>query len=269
MIVRKLTVAEKVKRKHRGLLEYLEFRLGKAIGHGEERHFYCPFCIDRIGSESSKRKLDVNVVRLKVSCYRCEYKAGNLERLFRDLNGGTLKLEEARIIKGEITPPSKDFAKTVRLMLSGPVRIDAERKRAESLPKEFKLLTEVKDHRLAKLAVSYLTRRGCEPELWDRFKIGYCWDGRYACRLVFPVYQGGQVVYFTTRYCDLPNMPPNPVKSLNPEYREGFVTKEDILLNFDGCLGAKIVAVTEGPFSCMAFPHAVAGFGKQIGRAHV
>ena len=43
-----------------GLLRYLEKRLGSFTGSGPEYQFWCPFCIDRVGDESSKRKLRFN-----------------------------------------------------------------------------------------------------------------------------------------------------------------------------------------------------------------
>lgn len=254
---------KKAKREFPGLLEYLESRLGKCQGHGQERHFFCPFCIDRVGSESNKRKLDINVSSGKSGCYRCEYRAGGLEKLFRDMNGGALRLDEARLVYGRVqAPKTPDLADTVRATLREEP-VDVRHLKPVALPREYVKLTSCTTNPNARTAFRYLTKRGAGPELIEAFQIGYAWSGRYAMRLIFPVILGGKVIYWTTRYAG-----DHAIKSLNPDFEEGYLSKEEILFNYDACVGHKRIAVVEGPFSAMAFhpPElecpAVATFGK-------
>jgi hypothetical protein len=133
-----------------------------------------------------------------------------------------------------------------------------------ALPTEYVALRSGLRGGCVKLAWDYLDQRGVTPEHVERFQIGYCDSGRYRNRLVFPVVQGGQVVYFTTRYCGR-----HDAKTLNPTNEDGCMTKDGCLLNYDNVMGAAKVAVVEGPFDCMAFPVAVALFGKRISPAQV
>ena len=86
------------------------------------------------------------------------------------------------------------------------------------------------------------------PTDWDIALLAY-----YGARIVFPVVMGGMQVYDTNR-----SRAPDVVnKSKNPPNKPGYYTKSHCLLGFDNCIGVKQVAVVEGPFSMLAFPHAV------------
>ena len=242
-----------------GLLDYLTKRLGSCRGKGPEYEFYCPFCIDREGDESRHRKLWINVEKGKAYCFRCEYGAHTLARFFRDLNGGSLKLVELALIRGEQTPPTTSVKDAVRETLFAGLKDEPDLK-PHPLPKEAQRVTQRHSSTLFRRGVNYLKRRGVPPALWKKFDIHFAPTGRYAQRLVFPVYQNGEQVYFTTRYTG-----DHPRKSLNPENEEGFYRRTDCLLNFDNVIGASRVAIVEGPFDCMAFPYAVALLGKTLG----
>jgi DNA primase len=82
--------------------------------------------------------------------------------------------------------------------------------------------------------------------------------------LVFPVYQGQQQVYFTTRYCG-----DDRLKSLHARNIDGFFTAKQCILNYDNLVGAPHVFLVEGPFDVMAFDHAGALFGKSASPVQV
>jgi hypothetical protein len=262
---------EKTSRKFPGLVEYLDGKLGMSKGSGAERHYHCPFCIDLVGSESSKQKLDVNIMNGKARCYRCGYKAGNLESLLRKLNKGVLTIVEQALIRGVITRDvSTSLVSAVRGIITNNHADDVRGVKPIELPKEFRLVSEIANTVAGKVAVNYLRKRGAEPELWDQFQIGYAATGRYEHRLIFPVFQGGEVVYFTTRYCGQ-----HDLKSLNPPATPGYVSRDDVLFNYDACVGEKRIAMAEGPFSVMAFGDpalecpAAATFGKVFSDAQL
>ena len=247
------------------LLSYLESRLGRADGRGVERHFACPFCLDRKGSESPHKKLDINLENGAIGCYRCAWR-GNLMKLFRDLNPrGRLTMQEIQLLRREKRmEPSVSPSTAVRRLLSGTKEVAGPDKRAVALPSEYIPITPNVGRPTVAPAVRYLKQRGAPPEMWEKFQIGYATEGRYAGYLIFPITQGGEVRYFTTRYAG-----DGRVKTLNPKADEEgkYVTKDDVLLGFDLCMGAKVVGLTEGPFSCMAYhmaqTPAVAGLGKE------
>lgn len=251
-----------------GLLQYLEHRLGSYSGSGPEYHFWCPMCVDREGDESSKRKLDVRIDSdgVKLGCFRCRYGTRNLERFFRDLNGGTLRYEEAALIHGEIKPPSTDrpISHTVREILYAFE--ETRDLKPVALPKEAVSLCEPGRNKLSRRrGVNYLEHeRHVHPKVFDLFDIRYCATGEYAQRLIFPVYQNGEIVYFTSRYCGKHWM-----KSKNPPNQEGFHTRDTCLLNYDNVVGVRVVAVVEGPLDVMAHRHAVGGLGKVLSDTQV
>ena len=249
------------RRKFPGLLEYLERRLGTYRGNGAEKEFFCPFCIDRIGSESSSRKMWVNVANGKVFCFRCEYGAGGLRRLFLDLNGGSLRYEEIAILRGEMEPPA---GLTIRQAVLEMLYADSATEKAEpqKIPDDAISLTQCKwDEPPVKLkrGIQYLKKRGVNLLTAHKFDIHFCPYGRYSGRLIFPVYQNGEQVYFTSRYAGH-----HERKTLNPLNEDGRFRRTDCLLNYDNVIGQKVVAVVEGPFDCMAHEHAVGLIAKRI-----
>lgn len=182
-----------------------------------------------------------------MGCYRCEYH-GNLEKLFRGLNKGALTLEAARLVMGQIrTPKASDLVKEVTAILRGE-EVDVRSLKPVGLPSDHHRLTGMNVNANTRTAFRYLEKRGATAEMIEAFDIGYAWSGRYAMRLFFPIKRGGKVVYWTTRYCG-----DHQIKSLNPDFEDGFLSKEEVLLNYDACVGRRRIALAEGPFSAMGF----------------
>lgn len=202
-------------------------------------------------------------------CYRCE-SGGSLESLFRKLNGGFLRTEELQFIKGEakMPDPTMGLSGAIREAVYGRTRVvEAEKLKPYSLPRENIWLYEVDwdtPPLAARNGVDYLKARGVGPSAVHRYEIGYCPTGRFGSRLLFPVRQGGEIIYFTTRYTG-----PHELKALTPTNQEGLFKRTDCLLNYDACVGAQTVAVVEGPFDMMAFQHAGAINGKKISDVQV
>jgi hypothetical protein len=251
-----------------GLLDYLDRRLGSHSGSGPEYQYFCPFCIDRMGDESDHRKLWVNTTKGMAVCYRCQYGARTLMSLFRAMNGGRLRMEELRIIKGTRTPPKMSVAAELIQLFYAPDE-EEEEPSAVYLPPEYKPLADAfEDPPLPmRNGVNYLKGRGISPAKAAVFKMGYCPTGEYAGYVVFPVFQGGKQVYFTTRYAG--KVGKNDLKCKNPKNRVGYHTRDTCLLNFDGALGAPIVAVVEGGFDVTAHKAAIGLMGKTLSESQV
>lgn len=253
------------------LLEYLDERLGKHRGRGPEYSFFCPVCIDRLGSESSKRKLGINLAKGVGGCFRCGYGFRSWERLFRTINGGRLRAEEIQLLAHEVELPKTGtlrdaVSRTVRPSLS----VGAHRLRNVPLPSEYRRLEDIPKHERKGIryrpAFRYLfEQRGATWDDVRRFQIGYCPLGEFARYLIFPVVQNGSIVYFTSRY--VTDDPPNDMKTKNPENREGFHQRGTCLLNYDACRGQKVIAMIEGAFDCMAYPFALGVLGKFLTEA--
>lgn len=245
----------------RTLVEYLDSRLGRHIGTPPELTWFCPVCIDRRGSESTKQKLHINITKGIGHCYRCEFGFRSLEHFFRTLNNGMPTLEELRIIRREIKPVSTKAVDSVNAVLQVKTTTTHADLAPVVLPKELVSMTERKLSPMDSVGLRYLRSRGITDAQIARHEIGYCSSGRYAGYLIFPVRQFGEVVYFTTRYAGKVK---DGRKSNNPPKADGFHAKSTCLLNYDGCVGAKSVAIVEGPFDMMAWGNAVALMGKTI-----
>ena len=244
-----------------GLIEYLDRRLGVHTGSGPEYQYFCPVCIDRTGSESSKRKLWVNAEKGKAVCYRCGYGARSIKALFLQMNGGKILLEEKAILKGERELTEEPVNQTVMRILYGsdsePIPL-----RKVHLPREVISLADEFDKPsiFARPGILYIRQRGYDLKFVEKFRVGYCATGEYAGYLVFPVWQAGEQVYFTTRFAGGQTL----LKSKNPPNRQGYYGKKHCLLNFDNCVAEPVVTVAEGPFSVAAHEAGVGLMGKTI-----
>lgn len=239
------------------LIEYLTKRLGVPTGNGPEYQFYCPACIDRHGSESSKRKLGLNIVLQRGQCWRCEFKFRRLAYLFRYLNGGFLTIQEKILLKEDPPIPLESVRKTVVSLLRTGKKREAPLRRRK-LPDHHVQLTRANIDRPAlRRAGAYLRRRKVPLERALAFQLGFCTSGEYAGYLVFPVFQGGELVYWTTRYCGK-----HFIKSKNPPKEDGAYSREHCLLNYDNVIGEPVVSLVEGGFDCMIPTPAVGLMGK-------
>ena len=97
------------------------------------------------------------------------------------------------------------------------------------------------------------------------FGLRWCWHGRYAHRLVFPVYEDGRLIYWQARamWNSIPGQ--RYIKSLNPPKTKGAAVSSEVLMNLDVARHFGRVAITEGPIDLIHVgPSAVCTFGKRI-----
>ena len=181
------------------LLEYLDKRLGRHTGNGPEYHFYCPACIDRTGSEANTRKFTLNLTKHKGQCWRCEFKVRDLPYLFRHINGGYVTVEENAMLRRD--PPMVQT--TIRAAVRDVIhpKKSNERLRYPRFPAGTKPITIENRNKMPwKRGYKYVLDRGFDFDDILRFDIHYCPKGPHANHLIFPCYQGGERVYWTTRY---------------------------------------------------------------------
>lgn len=129
--------------------------------HGREHLFWCPW------HTHHKPKLSVNVEEDAWHCWVCDRGGQNLLRLLR--------------FRGD-TDDSREYARDLAPQRERKTRIFDK----PVLPPEFRTLTKVWGSPYYRHAMAYLFSRGLtEEDIW-RYKIGYCEDGAYANRVVFP-----------------------------------------------------------------------------------
>lgn len=111
----------------------------------------------------------------------------------------------------------------------------------------------------------YLQKRGILEEDVRLFGLFWCGSGRYANRLVFPVYETGRLVYYQARAMWEPTPWERFQKALNPPATAGGATAGEVLMNLDMARQYPRVAIVEGPVDCVhTGPSAVCTFGKKI-----
>ncbi len=119
--------------------------------------------------------------------------------------------------------------------------------------------------------VPYLAGRGITSEMVQAYGLQLITSGGYAGRVVFPVWGGGQMLYWQARATWAPEADEHRgrrhVKSLNPARKPGQLTSEHVVFNLERAakVGRGSIALCEGPIDAMkAGDDAVALFGKRL-----
>lgn len=203
---------------------YLDPR--KAKGEGEV-WVKCPFCNDE------KYRMGINVISGLAHCFRasCEWKTTDRRHLFRELS--TIFDVEERM-------------DDVRLRRK-PVKA-ATFKKTSTLPEGFEILTPEDDDEIATKAWTYLSDRGVTYKQIVRHKIGFCATGKFAWRIIIPIYRKGKMVAFTGR--DFSGDP-----DVDPKYMNSTGTK--FLYNVPHGHIKRAALLLEGPFDVWAGERAV------------
>jgi len=112
----------------------------------------------------------------------------------------------------------------------------------------------------------YMEQRQITMEDVRFFGLGWCNSGPYQGRLIFPVWDGPNLVYYQGRA-----MWANPkLKALNPPAIPGAAVSSELLMNLDLAARYPRVAIVEGPTDLVRTgPDAVATFGKRITAAQI
>ncbi len=253
------------------LIDYLDNKLGKGRG-STNREYFCFACIDRVGSESTARKLRIDPYKGMAYCNRCNYSAGSVERLLKDMTHGRLTMVEMAIIRDERRPPEEGILEAVQTVLT---RMDRPKKpNPVPLPPDNFPLTAGQSwtsHPQAVKPIAYLESRGISLETAARYDIRHCLRGPFGGYLIFPITLYGVQVYWTNRYAgDRPMYIPAAkfLKTKNHTGMEGDYGKSDVLFGFDQCVGQETVGVGEGPFDAMSMS-GVGLLGKQPSPAQI
>lgn len=133
-----------------------------------EIRYCCPFCDDQ------KYKLYVNLKKGVFLCQHCKSK-GKLDKLHVVLD---------------------NFEETVERLLNRNVHMVNRIEKVEvSLPPEFIYPIKLKHG----LPYTYLRDRLVTATEQEKFHIGFCSEGRYAERIIIPIYEFGSLKYFVGR----------------------------------------------------------------------
>jgi DNA primase len=135
----------------------------RATSDPSEITICCPFCAD------ARFRLGINIRKDVMHCFNCGAKSRKAtEEISEVLSLGVLIIGQGDLELGEIATEQPRL----------------------SLPDDFVRLSEPADDSLTRRALRYLLDRGVETWQIKRKKIGVSFVGRYAYRIVFPVYHG-------------------------------------------------------------------------------
>jgi hypothetical protein len=111
----------------------------------------------------------------------------------------------------------------------------------------------------------YMQQRGISLADAKRLGMFWCDRGRYAERLVFPVWDDGKLVYWQARAMWAARPGEHYVKAINPPRTPGAAVSSEVLMNLHQAREYPRVCVTEGPVDAVhAGPDAVCSFGKTL-----
>lgn len=231
---------------------------------GDNLKYHCPFCGHR------KRKFEVKVNRGNPwNCWVCHKSGNGLYKLFNELNVprekfvalesilGSEKTNTSMGTNGECNT-SVDFLSAVEIKLAKPELRLAGDNIVRELPTEFKSLAKYSGSIGYIRAMRYATRRKLTPKQIVMYNIGYCSEGEYEDRIIFPSYdENHELNFFTGRsyYDDAFNKYKNPLWPRN-------------IIGFEDMINFKLpVTMCEGALDAIAIKrNAIPLFGKTLSR---
>ena len=233
------------------IVEILCDILGEYKSHNEyngQISFSCPVCsyeIKGLDHLDGKGNLEVNYHEGVYKCWSCSESHDTHGRVYWLVKKyGTLKqLKKFELLMPE-TPGEKEkkIYKKVRL------------------PKEFipfkTASAGLKITPIFKKAYNYLRDRHVTDEMIEKFNIGFCYEGKYANRIIIPSYDIDEILnYFVARSYETKSFR----KYDNPEAEKQLIIFNEHLINWD-----LPVSIVEGPFDHIFVPNSIPMLGKKM-----
>jgi len=164
------------------VLYLLESVLGKSRAQGQNYLFTCPF---HGGADDMHIRIETDSEgKNKWNCYSCNKGGHTIRQLFKKIAPDKVSAIDALIVPKYFQQILKDKLPEVL-----------------TLPVEFKHLKDVyiNDH-TGRMALAYMTKRGFNSLDILKYNVGYCEDGKFRNRIIFPSYDGnGKLNYFIGR----------------------------------------------------------------------
>lgn len=210
--------------------------------------FSCPVCsyeIKGLDHLDGKGNLEVNYFQGVYKCWSCSESHdthGGLHKLIKKY--GThkqLKSFELLMPEDEFEPEKKTYNKV-------------------RLPKEYISFTDVsgglKLTHHYKRAYNYLKDRHISDEMIKKFSIGFCYEGKYANRIIIPSYDiDGILNYFVARSYES-----KPYRKYdNPEAEKQIIIFNEYLIDWN-----KPISIVEGPFDHIFVDNSIPMLGKKM-----
>ena len=236
------------------IVQYLESKFDVVNAADNEKRIDCPFCSD------SKKHLYVNVSKGVVHCHKCGYSSSFIALVE--------KIEERPIknlhsLFSEISTRIENFSERVKAGLQKKKKLETNRNFAR-FPQGYSRLNLKSLSWFGKLAADYLHSRGFDDDKIVKYKLGYCTKGRFAGRVIIPVFEKDRLVYYIGR-----SISSSGKKVLNPS-KEECGGASQFLFNYDLAKDYDEIILCEGAFDAITIgDDAVAFFGKEMSDAQL
>ena len=197
----------------------------KESGDGRT-HIHCPFCIDRGKGEDTGFRLCVHAIQGWGRCLRCDWKHRYaILPVLKQLG----MMDDEVEIGASALPPAEP---------PEPLR----------LPRDFIRLTSPVDD-LDDRALRYVLKRGITHDQVRRHKIGVSYFGRYAYRIIFPLYVDGKLRGINAR--DFTGLKePKYLLSRGEKYLYNFNPKAETVILSEGVI--KALRIEQVTHACSA-----------------
>tara|TARA_R110000824_G_scaffold188779_5_gene370153 strand:- start:665 stop:1594 length:930 start_codon:yes stop_codon:yes gene_type:complete len=209
---------------HSEKIQILEEILGSFYRSNDEHLFFCPFC------KHHKRKLSINLSKNTYKCWICDNSSRNIYFIVRGFGNYSQKQHW------------RSFDDHVELSDFDNIFKEEEQVQEQriKLPKEFICLANKGDDLRSMQARRYLKQRGVSFKDLLKWKIGFCDEGEYKDRIIFPSFDSnGYCNYFVARaYIDSWLKYKNPPAGKNIIFNELMIDWEQPVVLVEGIFDA-------------------------------
>ena len=211
--------------------QLLDTVLGRPNRHNDELLYTCPKC------NHHKNKLSVNLTKGVFKCWVCEFSGKNIGYLIKKYGTHNQYIEWASL--------SSSYS---NLSPSTPLQEKL------TLPEEFISLCTSSHRSIHKPAMNYLKKRGLEISDVYKWKMGFCYEGKYKNRIIVPSFDiEGELNYFIAR-----SFIKNKIKYLNPRSSKD-ITFNELMVNW-----AAPITLVEGVFDAMKLENSIPLLGSTL-----
>lgn len=211
-------------------------------GSGNEIHICCPVCGE------TRYRLYINLMTGQVYCHNCQFK-GTVVKLIQFVENISYFAAQKRFneIKGNMVLPENVVYDLEQRLLTK--ELPNVQKRSVPLPAEFQLISNSMNL-VSKKAKRYLMRRGITSKQIEQYNLGICTTGQYANRIIIPIYQGSELMFWVSRAMSSKTKLKEQSPS-NSFYQYG---KSEVIFNLDQAATKYHSAViSEGIFDAMSW----------------
>jgi len=220
-------------------------------GDKDEVVMDCPNC------GKADNHFSFNVRKGVGNCYRCSYHPRSATVLIQKLDGVDKETAELIAIYGNDSG-SKAEAVIELLGRKTETRDEFVPHKNASLPKEFQLMVDALREPRVLIPTDFM-KRGYSVEALKKFRVGFCSEGDYKSRVIFPVECEDNTSFVARRIHDY----------MDKKYKNPMDSKhEQLLYNYNRLPDGGQIFICEGVTDVLRMEshgfHATATFGKKI-----